>query len=154
MRARLSLERDLAAPDWLELDQVRQFLAEQHVRDGELNCFAVSALSLYLDLKVKPGQPFLYGWGTVSFFKHHKEEIISGMRNSSERFIVNDYMQVGYSREEARKLDPRYPHGRLPVPGVLRGDFPWDYNNIFRSGRYLVHVVRPQPGKLPNSKGP
>jgi hypothetical protein len=155
MRARLSLERDIAAPDWLELDQVRQYLAEQHVRDGELNCYAVSSMSLYLDLNVKPGQPFLYGWGTVSFFKHHKPEIIAGMIDSSERFIVNDYMQVGYAREAARKLDPRYPRGRLPVHPSFRHDFPWDYPNAFRAGRYLVHIARPLvPANGPTSERP
>jgi hypothetical protein len=144
MRTRLSLERDIAAPDWLELDQVRQFLAKQNLHDGELNCFAVSAMSLYTELNVKPGNPFVYGWGTVSFFKHHKPEIVASMIDSPERFIVNDYMQVGYSRETARQSDPRHPGSLLlPVPGVLRGEFPWDYPNLYRAGRYVVHGVRP-----------
>jgi hypothetical protein len=144
MRTRLSLERDIAAPDWLELDQVRRFLDGQHVRDGELNCYAVSSLSLYTDLKVKPGNPFLYGWGTVSFFKHHKSEIFASMIDSPERFIVNDYMQAGKSREEARQRDPRMPSSLLlPVPADLRGEFPWDYPYAFRAGRYIVQLARP-----------
>ena len=148
MRARLSLEPDMAAPDWLELDQVRQFLAKQHLRDGELNCYAVSALSLYLDLNLKPGNPYLYGWGTVKFFKHHEPEIIARMIDSPERFVVNDYMQFGYSRELARRLNPRYPRGRLPIHPGFRHDFPWDYPNLFRAGRYLVHDAQAlTPGK-------
>lgn len=152
MRTRLSLERDIASPDWLELDQVRQFLAQQKLHNGELNCYAVSAMSLYFDLNVKPGNPYLYGWGTVSFFKHHKPEIIDSMKDSSERFIVNDYMQVGYSREKARQLDPRYP---VPIHPSFRHDFPWDYPDVFRMGRYLVHEVRRDtPATLPTPKGP
>jgi hypothetical protein len=141
MRARLALEGDMAAPDWLYLDRVREFLAKQNLHDGELNCYAVSSLSLYLDLNIKPGNPYVYGWGSVQFFRHHGPEILQTMLKSPQRFIVNDYMQLGYSRQDARLIDSRYPLGRLPVPAFFRHNFPLDFPIQFRSGRYLVHVV-------------
>jgi hypothetical protein len=94
-----------------------------------------------LDLPV--GTPFVLGWDNLGLFKHHIKEIIDTMLRGPERLIVNDFMQIRYSREDARRVYPQNPSGLPPIPAANRFEYPWFFPIIFRAGRYVVHRVPP-----------
>ncbi|MFL5243339.1 MAG: hypothetical protein ACJ8FY_14635 [Gemmataceae bacterium] len=124
--------------EWCDLEKVEDFLRQQHVRDGELTCFSIQAISLYNALEVRPSMRHLILQGGYNIFSSHREQIRAELANSSQRYIVVDLW----------KKDRPY----LSIPGQPGGDdlpdwvFPKNYKELypepsivlFRAGRYMV----------------
>jgi hypothetical protein len=147
LRDRLSLEISPTAPDWTKLEQVRHFLTEQRLSDGELTCYGISAVHLYKEMDLEPSCRFILLWAAILNFPGHRQEIGAELAASRQRFIVNDVRQWGVNREEANRIVPERP---LMLPSRLiarirsktKKPFPWEHEVVFWTGRYLVHKVR------------
>lgn len=138
---------DATTPDWLALAEVAEHLRDLRVRDGELTCYSLAAVPLYLQLDVQPSTRFVLLWSALTDFPDHRAEIGSELAASRQRYVVNDLVLLGFTPSQARALGG----GRaLPrpdeLPGELAGYFPWTEPMVFRRGRYVVHEVRPNPG--------
>jgi hypothetical protein len=118
-----------------ELARAEKYLRDQHVKDREVTCYAVSSLPLYLDMNLEPSNRFILLGVSAVFFPSHHEEMRRALIESPQRFVVSD------------SRDP------TPIkPGVKT--FPWSEPIVFTSGRYQVRKVitdkegRPVVGEL------
>ena len=118
-----------------ELARAEDYLRGQHVKDREVTCYAISALSLYMDMDLEPSNRFiLLGVSTV-FFPSHHEEMRQALIASPQRFVVSDI------------------HDLSPINPVVKM-FPWSEPIVFTAGRYQVRKVttdkqgRPSVGEL------
>jgi hypothetical protein len=142
LRNRLQLTHISHTPDWVALQEVADFLRRQELSDGELTCCNGSALSLYLDLDVKPPTPFVHFDMLFRYFPGHVEEVRDQLNASPQRFVVTD---LQYARNVwGRPLEvPADTPLALPrdFPEEWARHYPWSEPMVFRSGRYLVHRV-------------
>lgn len=144
LRDRLTLQHDAAAPTWVELAQVNDFLERQHVGDRELTCYAISTVPLYKELHVRPSTRFILLGAAVGVFKGHQEAFRKELIESPQRFVVNDVWLLGLDQADADALGAGRP---LPpaVAAQYGRTFPMIYPIVFRAGRYLVHGVPARP---------
>jgi hypothetical protein len=138
----LAPDRNVAA-DWRQLENVRTYLAGMHLQDGQLTCFGVSTTPLYLGLHLKPSIPYALVWTTLMQFRNHAGQIAMALDESKQIYIVNDLKDEFTGGDDAYIFQPDYPFGLPPFPAGLTGRFPWTEPVVFRSGRYLVHRIRP-----------
>jgi hypothetical protein len=132
----------LRVTDWVALDQVREYLWEQAVGDGELVVFSAYALPLYLELDVGPPMRFVYFDVHYNQYIRHRTEIRDILLATNPRFIVSDL--------DSGSLFSTWPHVAKPGPVPLPEDFPAEHRNeypwslpiVFRAGRYAVHSMR------------
>lgn len=151
----LRVEADVAAPDWVALAHVEDFLTRQQVGDGELTCFGVSAVHLYPRLGVRPSTRFVLLWPVLMFFPNHREEVVRELNASRQRFVVSDLEQAGYSAAEAAGRLSDRPFGLPVLPPSRARAFPWTEPVVFRAGRYVVHRARQrQPLRQESLPGP
>jgi hypothetical protein len=139
----LAPDRNVAA-DWTQLDNVRTYLAGVHLQDGQLTCFGVSTTSLYLNLHLKPSIPYVLIWTTLMQVRNHAAQIATALDESRQIYVVNDLKDEFTQGDDAYVFRPGYPFGLPPFPGGLADRFPWTEPIVFRSGRYLVHRIRPK----------
>lgn len=145
VRNALTVEQDTAAPDWVALEAVKEYLTQEQVRERELTCYAISSMHLYKEMDLTPSTRFALLWPALLFFHDHKSEIVRELRESPQRFIVGDLVQDGFSRRQALGDYPG-PFGLPALPERFRRQFPWNERVVFRAGRYLVHrVAQPRP---------
>jgi hypothetical protein len=138
----LAPDRNVAA-DWAQLDNVRTYLAEMHLQDGQLTCFGVSTTPLYLSLHLKPSIRYVLIWTTLMQFRNHAGQIAGALDESRQIYVVNDLKDEFTQGNDAYVFNPGYPFGLPPFPAGLVNRFPWTEPIVFRSGRYLVHRIRP-----------
>jgi hypothetical protein len=142
LRNRLQLTHVSHTPDRVALREVADFLRRQELSDGELTCCNGSAISLYLDVDVKPPTPFVHFDMLFRYFPGHVEEVRRQLNASPQRFVVTDL-------QYARNVWGRPLEGPAEDPLALPRDFPeewarlypWSEPIVFRSGRYFVHRV-------------
>ena len=95
--------------DAFHLARVADYLRGQKVGDGELTCMSGCTHPLYLDLDVKPSTRFPQVEMTTLFFVHHRDEVLSELNASRQRFIVSDLTWTGLTAEEAEETNPDDP---------------------------------------------
>jgi len=137
----------LPVPDWTALAQVRDYLAEQQVADGELTAYHTHTIHLYPWLNVTPSTRFVFTETHLRVFPDHAGEIERALATSSERFIVSSLLEAGLSAEaidECRSLDD----WRRVVPPDAVLSFPFNQPVVFRAGPYLVHRAEGNPGPV------
>ncbi len=146
LKARLAL---LAQVDWEDLEAVKQFLAEQGLKDGELHCYNSTLIYLYPELNLRPATRYVFFDSILVFCYSHRKELHQSLVESPQKFIVTDLIESGFNRETAnapaenpeRNVPPQYPIS-------LGGVYPWSQKVVFRSGRYLVHRVERPLGRF------
>jgi hypothetical protein len=132
----------LRVTDWVALDQVRDYLKEQHVADGELVVFSGYALPLYLQLDVEPPMRFVYFDVHYNQYQHHQIVMGSALLASKPRFIVGDLDHGSLFHTWTAKAE--FGGLALPddFPAEYRDQYPWALPIVFRAGRYAVHSTR------------
>ncbi len=115
LRDRLSL---LPRTSWADLDRVQAFLAGRGLSDGELTCWNMRTLPLYLDLGLKPSTRHFLPANEWAIFRRQRGTIGADLAASRQCYFVCDQSAT------------RWKPGRGPEdPGLPI---------LFRSGRYLV----------------
>jgi hypothetical protein len=124
LRDWLGLEiHQVANPSWQEMEPVATYLRDHDVRDRELTCYGTSAVSLYMQLDVKPSTRYVLLWAIIRFFPTHLNEIRANLIASPQRFAVCDERDMPLS----------------PGSGAW---YPWSEPVVFRSGRYQIRRIR------------
>lgn len=147
LKARLAL---LVQVDWEDLEAVRQFLAEQQLKDRELHCYNTTLIYLYPELNLQSATRYAFFDSTYVFCRSHREELFQSLVESPQKYIVTDLIESGFNRETAlapaeegagQNVPPQYPVS-------LKGAYPWSHPVVFRAGRYLVHKVKRPLGRI------
>lgn len=139
----------LVQVDWEDLDAVREFLAAQNLKDGELHCYNSTLIYLYPELKLKPATRFAFFDSVLIFCRSHHRELFQSIEESPQKYIVTDLIESGFNRDTAMALAGT-PGKLVPpeYPVSLKGAYPWSQPVVFRSGRYLVHKVQRPLGRF------
>jgi hypothetical protein len=125
LRDRLSL---LPRESWAELDRVRAFLAEQGVGDGELTCFTMRTVPLYLELKLQPSTRFFLVQNCLFNCPPQRATICADLAASRQRLVVCDVTATywkGVPRGSCEIEDAHIPKDQL----------------LFQAGRYAVYAI-------------
>jgi hypothetical protein len=104
---------------WRELEQVAEFLRQQGVEDGEVTCYTVRTLPLYLMLDRKPSTRFYALESTLVIYRGQRDLIRAELAASRQKYIVCDLYWM--QRTEAELTRPA---------GKAR--------TVLNTGRYLV----------------
>lgn len=121
VRDRLSL---LPRMSWTELGQVREYLALQGLRDGEVSCLSRRTIPLYEDLGLHPSTPYPFLESVLVVFASHREEVCASLARSRQRFVVCDVTTTRW-RHPSKQGGEAFPREGL----------------VFRAGRYAVYSV-------------
>jgi hypothetical protein len=116
LRDRLSL---LPRTKWTDLDRVRAFLAGRGLRDGELTCYNMRTLPLYLDLGVRPATRHFLLANEWAIFRRQRGTIGADLAASRQRYFVCDLAVTSWKPGCGPEDDPGFPI-------------------LFRAGRYAV----------------
>jgi hypothetical protein len=116
LRDRLSL---LPRTNWADLDRVRAFLASRGVRDGELTCWNMRTLPLYLDLGVRPSTRHFLLANEWAIFRRQRRTIGADLAASRQRYFVCDLSATSWKPGRGPEDDPTFPI-------------------LFQAGRYAV----------------
>jgi hypothetical protein len=148
LRDALALQNDEAATGWTDLARVQAFLADKHLRAGELTCLSVSTTPLYWQMDLPPSTRFVLLEPAILMFRHHAQQIRKELKTSRQRFMVSDLRQLNLTAEEAAVEIAGHPLALPAFPDRAMNketlaDFPLDMPIVFRRGRYLVHDCRP-----------
>jgi hypothetical protein len=117
-----------------DLDRVRAFLQARQVRDGELTCYNMRTLPLYLDLGVRPSTRYLFLENVLEIFRGQRDRVRADLAAGGQRYFVCDVTVTRWQEQ---------PPGRDPALPVAEGDvvrFPHE-KLIYRAGRYAVFAV-------------
>jgi hypothetical protein len=131
LRDRLSL---YGMVDWQDLERVAGFLREQNVQDGEVCCYTLRTIPLYLSLDLKPSTEFTDLEMALLAFPRHRDEVRARVAASGQKYLVFDLWRLGVTREHFAAPDGAMPSFRQ----YNQQPFPWSERIIFRAGRYLV----------------
>jgi hypothetical protein len=133
--------------NWEQLQPVREFLRQQHLGNGELTVFNVSAISLYLDLGIRPSTPTLH----FDFvFPGDVLPLRERLNASPQRFVVADLAAVmNVSDKDLEPGTEAAPALPSRFPQEFRAYFPWSEPPVFRHGRYVVFRVTGPVAALP-----
>jgi hypothetical protein len=148
MRDRLSLFRDT---NWADLERVADWLRQQGLQDGELNCYDWRLASLYTDLELRPATRFVFFASIPGTFPRHRQDFLNEFLASRHRFVVTDFTAVPGlgSVPRAAAVGPDGPLTLPPkFPKVWEEFYPWSEPIVFRAGRYAVHRVTSRPHRL------
>jgi hypothetical protein len=131
-------------PEWRALAQVEEYLRTQGVRDGEVTCYGMHTIHLYLDLDITPATRFDFVDCCLWMYPEKHDLIRNELNASKQRFVVSDLRWIV---PEAEKLSPEVSL-QMETAGVeelkayrKQGVFPWAEPVVFRAGSYLVHRV-------------
>jgi hypothetical protein len=134
------------APNWVELDQVAQYLRTRKVADRELLCYDPTAIPLYLHLGLHLPTRYIYPSVYVSDFLYHRESIRLELAAESPRFIVTDRLDGNVPRTNPDASLIGMPiHTNVETLPELPNWWPYSEPVVFAAGRYSVHEVAKQP---------
>jgi hypothetical protein len=130
---------------WKPLAAVEDYLRAQGVHDGEVTCFGMHTVQLYLDLDITPSTRFPFLEVATATF-HKKHPLFQRLLNASkQRFVVSDlrWLKPNLDRVAPEELSKTNTSG-IPELDKCRkqGAFPWVEPVVFRAGPYLVHRVK------------
>lgn len=135
-------------PHWGDLHDAANYLRQQSLQDGEVTCYNNNLVYLYEELNLRPSTRFVYLEALLIFFPERREEILSALAASRQRFLVTDLTAAGL-RGDALRAGTQGENGSLPpaFPEAARRQFPWAYPVAYRAGSIVVHRIpsRPQP---------
>jgi hypothetical protein len=136
-----------------EMDEVKEYIDEQHLQPGELTTFDWRTNVLYLELDQIPSTRFVSVDATLGFYPSHRDDVRRALNASGQRYVVTDLDIRALTEEERRTIGPGGPLSLPPAfPVALRDVFPWSEPIVFRSGRYCVHrVTGPVKTLVPDS---
>src|SRR5262249_33336826 len=124
-RDRLSL---LHRVEWRDLARVEDFLRAESVADGELTCFHVTTVPVYLDADVRPATRYVFLQNVLESFPARRGRVTAALAASGWRSVVCDLLGLrGELKAEDLKDDARRPGFWCPPA-----------EPVFRSGRYVV----------------
>jgi len=129
-------------PTWVELEEVRRFLEQLQVKDGELACWDDSSHPLYLALKIRPAIRFMHV-NTALDFRSKRPVIRQELIASGHKYAVSDldFPQFLYGTDYDDSLSDQPLELPEDFPCFARNVYPWNQPIIFRAGRYSVHRV-------------
>jgi hypothetical protein len=135
--------------DFRSLADVRRFLAQRNLRDGDLVCFHNGLVSLYWELDTRPGTRYIFLESISVYFPDRHDQIIDSLNRSSHQYVVTNLIAGGMSERDAYAVGNAGPRAAPPAyPHKLRNAYPWSQSIIFRAGPYLVHRVRRPLGQI------
>jgi hypothetical protein len=121
LRDRLSL---LPRASWADLAFVQAFLRAQNVGDGELTCYSMRTLPVYLELGVEPSTRWFLLENVLVILRQQRALVLAELAASRQRYFLCDL--------ETTSWKP----GRGPgEPGFARDRL------VYRAGRYAVFQV-------------
>jgi hypothetical protein len=132
LRDRLTLSGRV---NWSDLEQVREFLVRQNVRDGEVTCFSMRTVPLYDHLGLQPSTPYLFLHNCLALFPRQRDRIHADLAASRQRYVVCDLFGL---RDKSGKLIEGDP---MPVPSIWQPASRWGDKIVFRAGRYVVFAI-------------
>jgi hypothetical protein len=144
LRNRLALFSNPHSPNWVQLEEVAEFLRKIDVKDRELACYNNSTHPLYLALNVEPAIPIMHFDGWLIFYQQHHPQLRQLLNESGMRYVVGDLQAV--LEDVVPDADSSRQSRALPdnFPPEWRNVFPWYEPVLFRAGRYVVfRVTRP-----------
>jgi hypothetical protein len=121
LRDRLSL---LPRTSWADLEKVRLFLGERGVRDGELTCYNMRTLPVYLELRLRPSTRYFLLENVLAICRRQRGRVCAELAASRQRYFLCDLNTTTW----------RHGHG----PG--EAGFAED-RLLYRAGRYAVFGV-------------
>ncbi|MBI1900729.1 MAG: hypothetical protein HYS13_06420 [Planctomycetia bacterium] len=130
LRDRLTL---LSRVDWTDLEEMEKFLRRQEVAPGEVTCFSLPTVPIYLDLDLSPSTRYVFLQDHLVIYARHRPKIHAALAASPQRFVVCDLSRFGMERMRAF-LDG----GPERVPPAA---YPWASRIVHRSGNYVVFAV-------------
>ncbi|MBV9125597.1 MAG: hypothetical protein JO112_19785 [Planctomycetes bacterium] len=133
LRDRLRLYPKISYTD---LEHVGNYLRQQDLKDGELTCFSMQTVPLYLDLNLKPSTNYLFLQFGLLFFSQHRDEMLAAWSSSPQRFLVCDL--EGPRMAALKKTLGGGDDSLLDADAPVLASYPWKDRIVFRSGRYVV----------------
>jgi hypothetical protein len=121
LRDRLSL---LPRTNWADLEKVRMFLAGRGVRDGELTCYNMRTLPVYLELGLRPSTRYFLLENVLTIFPRQRGRVCAELAAGAQRYFLCDL--------NTTKWRPGHGPGEA---GFAEGRI------IYRAGRYVVFAV-------------
>ena len=112
-------------PNWIHLDRVRAFLAEQEARDGDIACLNVHSIHLHKELGVLPSSRYWCVSHPLTMYPSRFDQIMAAIQDPEPRFVVVEKTETAIAGQ------------------VLPAQFPGQYPVIFESGTYRVFATRP-----------
>jgi hypothetical protein len=109
---------------WTDLDRVRAFLQECQVRDGELTCYSMRTLPVYMDLGVRPSTRYFLLHNILANAPRQRGRVYADLVASRQRYFLCDLTTT------------KWKPGREPSDGRFQFD-----QIVFRAGRYLVFAL-------------
>jgi hypothetical protein len=106
LRDRLSL---LPRTNWADLEKVRAFLAGRGLQDGELTCYNMRTLPLYLDLGVRPSTRHFLLANELAIFRRQRGPICADLAASRQRYFVCDLAITSWKPGRGPEDDPSFP---------------------------------------------
>jgi hypothetical protein len=125
LRDRLTL---LHRVEWQDLARVEDYLRAEGAADGEVTCFHVTTVPVYLDADLRPAMRYVFLQNALECLPTRRGRIRAELAASGQRYIVCDLL--GYRsglRPEDLEDDTRHPDFWCPPAEA-----------VFRSGRYVV----------------
>jgi hypothetical protein len=126
----------LPKANWSDLEEVQAFLHHQRIRDGELSCIHMPAISLYQQLDVKAATRFLFLQNVVLNFKSQRQTIFGELAVSRQHFLICDLQGYGMKRVR-RTLNSEEGQDGFSA-SLPAAPYAWSDRIVFRSGRYIV----------------
>jgi hypothetical protein len=134
LRSRLALD---PGENWNDLDQVRAYLEQQNVQDGELTCYGMRTTPLYLQLNIQPSTPYYFLQNALTIGASQRGRIHASLTASRQRFVVCDLFGLRLHPGELMVDDPE----TMPLPAMWQPPSRWADHVVFRSGRYVVFAI-------------
>jgi hypothetical protein len=134
LRDRLALNADM---NWTKLEEVREFLVQNEVRDGELTCFSMRTTPLYFQMGFRPSTRHVFLHNCLVIVASERSAIHADLAASRQRFVVCDLFGI---RSDSGELGNANPETR-PLPAAWQPPSRWADRVVFRAGRYVVFAV-------------
>jgi hypothetical protein len=141
LRNRLSLTGMRWTPDYVDLEQVAEYLRGQGLQDGELVCFNGTSTALYLELDLRsPTRAPHFDHAMLTPYEY--EPLRHELNAAPLRFVVSDISCLYWEQSPGEEEQPPDELALPPsVPKRWAQRFPWCEPVVFRAGRYRVHRV-------------
>jgi hypothetical protein len=104
---------------WRELEMVADYLREQNAVDGEVTCYTVRTLPLYVMLNFGPSTRYYALESTFTVFVSHRDAMRAELAASRQKYVVCDLYWMRRTEAEVTR-----PEGKARA--------------VFNTGRYVV----------------
>ena len=131
-------------PCWVSLARVAEELRARGVQQGEVACYSLQAVPLYLELDRQPGTRFTMFETSLRFYPDRAPELWKLLgAGASRSYLVTDLRSAGLTLEQARAERSGEPLALPPdFPPEKLKSLPWSLPVVFRAGTYVVHQIK------------